>query len=180
MTMDWMGPGPLLLVFFLLLLAMLFWWRTRILQNRSGLPDGRVIYTDTGTWYANEEPLHAPDLRLTGKPDYLVEQTDGMIIPVEVKSSRAPEAPWEGHLLQLAAYCLLVEENYGIRPSYGIIQYRDTAFAIDYTADLEDDLLAVITEMHEARFEGELDRDHNDWHKCANCGVKSSCLQNLA
>ena len=179
--MTWFSPTPLLAVIFLLLLAAaVFWWRARTLQDRTGLPDGRIIYTDTGTWYANDEPLHARDLRLTGKPDYLVEQADGMIIPVEVKSSRAPESPWEGHLLQLAAYCLLVEETFGIRPSYGIIQYKDTAFAIDYTEELEDDLLDVVAEMHEARYEGELDRDHNDWRKCTNCGVKSSCLQNLA
>jgi hypothetical protein len=37
----------------------------------------------------------------------------------------------------LAAYCLLVEENFGVRSPHGILQYRDRAFAIDYTDDLK-------------------------------------------
>jgi CRISPR-associated exonuclease Cas4 len=164
----------------LLLVVIAVWLWSRGLQQKTGLPQGDVIYTDSGTWYRNQKPLFANALRLVGKPDYLVEQHDGMIIPVELKSSRAPQEPREGHLLQLAAYCLLVEENYGIRPGFGIIQYKDKAFAVDYDEDLEDELLEVLDEMRDGFLEEELDRDHNDWRKCAKCGVRSHCYQRLA
>jgi len=100
-------------------------------------------------------------------------------VPVELKSGRAPAEPWEAHIFQLAAYCLLVEENYGIRPSHGIIQYKNRAFAVDYTAELEEDFLDLLADMREDLYEVELDRDHNDWARCAKCGVRRDCTQRL-
>ncbi len=169
-----------LLIPILLLFALAIWLWANGLRRQTGLPEGKVIYTDTGTWFANNESLHAPAFRLTGKPDYLVQEADGMVVPVELKSGRAPAEPWESHVLQLAAYCLLVTEKYGRRPDYGILQYQDKAFAIDYTDDLEEDLLNLLADMHSDLFEEELDRDHNDWNKCARCGFRNQCVQRLA
>lgn len=171
---------PLAFVLLLLFLAALLWFRGRAWQEESGLPEGNVIYTDTGAWRPNNDVLHAAGLRLVGKPDYLVEQRDGVIIPVEIKSSLAPQTPWEGQVLQLAAYCLLVEENYGVRPPYGILQYKDRAFAVDFTDELEADLLDVLEEMRVARQDPDPDRDHDDRRRCAACGVRSACDRRLA
>jgi CRISPR-associated exonuclease Cas4 len=164
----------------LLVAAAVFWLWSRTAQTESGLPAGAVIYTDTGTWFRNEEPLYADDVQLVGRPDYLVEEPDGAIIPVELKSGKAPAEPYDGHILQLAAYCYLVGVNYGKRPSYGIIQYRDRAFAIDYTDELEADLLDLLADMRAALYEEDVDRDHNDWRRCARCGVRGECYQRLA
>ncbi|WP_374686604.1 PD-(D/E)XK nuclease family protein [Promineifilum sp.] len=170
-----MGGLPLALVLFLLFLAATLWAGGRAWRRESGLPEGSVIYTDTGAWRANNDVLHAAGLRLVGKPDYLVEQSDGTIIPVEVKSSAAPDSPWEGQVLQLAAYCLLVEENYGVRPPFGILQYRDGAFAIDYTEELEADLLDLLDEMRAASADPDPEPDHADPRRCAGCGVRGAC-----
>lgn len=175
-----MSGLPLAVVLLLLFLAAVLWFRGRELRQESGLPAGQVIYTDTGAWRANSEVLHAAHLRLVGKPDYLVEQNDGTIIPVEIKSSLAPDAPWEGQVLQLAAYCLLVETNYGVRPPYGILQYKDRAFAVDYTPDLEADLLDVLDEMRATREEDDPDPGHDDRRRCAACGVRQACDRRLA
>jgi CRISPR-associated exonuclease Cas4 len=164
----------------LLLAATVLWFWSRQAQTQAGLPTGSVIYTDTGTWFRNEEPLYADELRLVGRPDYLVEEPGGGIIPVELKSRKAPAEPFDGHILQLAAYCYLVTVNYGKRPSYGIIQYRDRAFAIDYTDELEADLLDLLADMRAALYEEDVDRDHNDWRRCARCGVRGECYQRLA
>jgi CRISPR-associated exonuclease Cas4 len=164
----------------LLLAATVLWFWSRQAQTQAGLPTGSVIYTDTGTWFRNEEPLYADELRLVGRPDYLVEEPGGGIIPVELKSRKAPAEPFDGHILQLAAYCYLVTVNYGKRPSYGIIQYRDRAFAIDYTDELEADLLDILADMRAALYEEDVDRDHNDWRRCARCGVRGECYQRLA
>jgi len=175
------GNGlPLIIVLLLLGTVVFLALRSRNLQERSGLPPGDVIYSDSGAWFPNADILVAPDFGLSGKPDYLVQQADGSIVPVELKSGRAPHEPWEGHVLQLAAYCLLTEEAYGKRPSFGILQYEDKAFAIDYTPDLEEDLLDLLTEMRDSQFEGEIDRDHNDWQRCARCGMNKACHQRIA
>lgn len=164
----------------LLLVGVVIWFWARGLRRKTGLPEGSIIYTDTGTWYPNSEVLYAPGFQLAGKPDYLVQELDGGIVPVELKSGRAPNEPWEGHVLQLAAYCLLVTEKYGRRPDYGILQYQDKAFAIDFTAELEDDLLNLLDEMQQDLYQEEVDRDHNDWNKCARCGVRNACYQRMA
>ena len=99
----------------LLLIAFIFFWQSGRQRREAGLPGGRVIYTDTQGWNKVEKPLFNAALGLTGKPDYLIEQ-NGQIIPVEVKSGRAPNAPYDSHIYQLASYCLLVEKTYKKRP----------------------------------------------------------------
>lgn len=168
------------LIALLLLLTLVVSWWARRLRAQAGLPPGSVIYADDGAWFANDTPLYARDLRLVGKPDYLVQQANGRIIPVELKATDAPPAPHEGHVLQLAAYCLLVERTYGTRPPYGILQYRDVAFAVDYTQEMEEDLLDLLAEMRAIMYASDADRDHNDWRRCARCGLQEACYQRLA
>jgi CRISPR-associated exonuclease Cas4 len=171
--------GPLGLGITFILLAVVAWLFASSKREKTGLPAGEVIYTDTGAWTEQEDTLYSANLQLVGRPDYLVQAKNGDLIPVEVKSSNAPRRPYQAHILQLAAYCVLVEEVYGVRPSHGILQYRDNAFAIDYTEELEDDLLDLLADMREDMFEDEINRDHNDRRRCARCGVKELCNQRL-
>ena len=167
-----------LAVAFLLLAIALFWLSSR--QRRSaGLPGGRVIYTDTRAWGAVEKPLYDRLLDLTGKPDYLVEQ-NGQVIPVEVKSERTPDAPYDSHIFQVAAYCLLVEKIFGKRPPYGIIHYPGRDFAVDYTPQLEATLLDVLADMRHDEYRANVERSHEEAHRCVRCGFRGVCDQRLA
>ena len=152
---------------------------SRRIQWSTGLPEGRVTYADTGAWRRNEKALFSASHRITGKPDYLVKDGDA-IVPVEVKSGAAPATPRDGHILQLAAYCLLVEENLGRRPAMGIIQYADRQFAVDYTVALEQRLLEVVAEMRAAAREIEgPHRSHSEERRCMRCGVCENCDERL-
>ncbi len=163
----------------LLLLAIIILWQSARRQKEAGLPAGRVIYTDTRAWGAPlEKPLYDSKLGLTGKPDYLVEQK-GHIIPVEVKSGRAPEAPYDSHIFQLAAYCLLVDKTFGRRPPYGIIHYPSRTFAVDYTTAVESALLDLLAEMRRDDPRAEVDCSHDDPARCRRCGFQSVCDQKL-
>jgi CRISPR-associated exonuclease Cas4 len=66
-----------------------------------------------------------------------------------------------------------------VRPPYGILQYRDQAFAIDFTDELEDDLLALLDEMRLAATDPDPDPDHADPRRCAACGVRAACNQRM-
>lgn len=163
----------------LLLLAVVLGLKARQWQHRAGLPPGDVIYTDSGNWYPQRRPLYSAELGLTGRPDYLVEYRDGSVIPVEVKSGTAPPQPYFNHILQLAAYCALVEATYGIRPGHGILQYRDRAFAVEYTHDLESDVLSVVADMMRDLDAAEVRRSHQNWRVCAGCSHREHCGQQL-
>jgi CRISPR-associated exonuclease Cas4 len=165
--------------FFLLALGLLLLWLAQRGRARSGLPQGRVVYTDTGGWNRLERPLFSREFLLTGKPDYLI--ADGAdVIPIEVKSSRAPAQPYPSHLLQLAAYCLLVEECYRRRPPYGIVKYADRAFEVEYTPELEDQLLATLDCMRTDLADGDAPRGHEERRRCQACGYRRWCEQGLA
>ena len=166
------------IIFLLFMLALLFLWQSDRQRKAAGLPGGRVIYTDTRGWGKLEKPLFHAALDLTGKPDYLIEK-DGRIIPVEVKSGRAPEAPYDSHIFQLASYCLLVEKTYGKRPPYGIIHYENRDFAVDYTRDLESALMELLADIKADDVKRDVPRSHEQTSRCARCGFRSVCDQSL-
>jgi CRISPR-associated exonuclease Cas4 len=168
----------LALALLLALLAGVMLFQANRRRQASGLPPGRVISTDTSAWGAVEQPLYDHRLHLTGRPDYLVE-TGGDLVPVEVKSARAPDAPYDSHIYQLAAYCLLVESHYGRRPPYGILKYANRTFAVDYTFELEESLLDLLDEMREQERKRTVARSHELAARCARCGYRSTCDQRL-
>lgn len=168
----------LFLALALLILALILLWITAQQRRAAGLPGGRVIYADTNEWSPVEEPLYHPGLGLTGRPDYLVEQGE-KVIPVEVKTSRVTHAPYDGHIFQLAAYCLLVHQAYGVRPEYGILHYPNRTFAIDYTTDLENELLGIIGEIRRKERARDVDRSHEEVARCLPCGYRDICDRSL-
>ena len=165
-------------VIFLVVIAIIFFVLASRQRKQAGIPSGRVIYSDASQWGKVEKPLYDPNLRLTGKPDYLVKQ-GSQVIPIEVKSRRAPQAPHDSHIYQLAAYCLLVEHEFRSRPAYGILHYNDKTFAIDFTSELESTTQAVIREMQARNTRKQVDRSHDDGRRCQHCGYRSICDQSL-
>ncbi len=166
----------LILLLFLVGLALL--WLARRLRTRSGLPSGRVVAADVGTWRRLDRPLFSRRYGVTGRPDYIV--ADGAdLIPVEVKSARAPARPYTSHILQLAAYCLLIAETSGRRPPYGILRYADRTLQIPYTRELEEQLLDVLEEMRRDLAAGNASRRHQDPRRCAACGYRDVCDEAL-
>jgi CRISPR-associated exonuclease Cas4 len=172
--------GGLLIVVFVLLLAvgLTLLRQADRGQQQTGMPQGRIIYADTGAWNRLERPLYSRRYRLTGKPDYLLDD-EGEMVPVEVKSGAAPSQPYASHLLQLAAYCLLVKEAFGACPSYGIIRYRDRTFAVDFTPELENWLLSNLDEMRHHAVAKDVPRSHDNPAQCVACGYRPFCDQSL-
>lgn len=177
MTMSW---G--ILFFVLVGMALAALWLARKSRAATGLPTGQLVYADTTRWRPVDRPLFSRTHRLSGRPDYLVQQGRDLI-PVEVKSGHAPpNGPYTSHILQLAAYCLLVEAAYDRRPPYGIILYAnaaDHAYQIDYTSALEENLLIILDKMRWALAKGDAPRDHSHAARCRACGYRESCDQSL-
>ncbi len=166
--------GAIVLSLAALLLALAF-----VLRRRAGLPWGRIAATDVGVGRPLERPLVAARYRLTGKPDYLIE-CGGVLIPVEVKPGRQALQPYDADLMQLAAYCLLVEETTGRAPPYAVLRYANATFRLDYRPDVRRRLLALLADMHALLDADDVARSHDDPRRCAACGFRGVCDDALA
>lgn len=170
-----MNIFPILILLILAGVLLLVASRTRA---SLGVPKGRVIYADMDDQLRVDQPLFDSDLNLVGRPDYLV-RSGNELIPVEVKSGRAPAQPYESHVYQLAAYCVLVARQYGRRPTHGLIRYSEKSFRVEFTAQLERELLALLQEMRANMDSPNLQRSHNQPSRCRACGYLELCDQSL-
>jgi len=175
-----METNPLLFSFvgILIFLALILFGISRLLEKRTGIPDGRIIYSDPGVWKKTRKPLYDAGIGLTGRPDYLIKKGD-QIIPVEVKSSYAPRSPYDSHILQLAAYCVLVESTYRQRPPHGLLRYKNRTFKIKFTSNLEERVLEKIDVIRKQKNKEDAPRSHNQLNRCARCGYRNICDQRL-
>jgi len=73
-----------------------------------------------------------------------------------------------------------VEDQLGQRPPYGIIRYSDRTFQVDFTAALEQELLALLGEMRKEKLSIAPHRSHDEPRRCAGCGFREECEENLS
>lgn len=186
--MDYTALPLIVILAFILLLAGLWLLRKgRSAQQASGLPAGEVIYSDTSRWEPVEKSLLSHEYGLVGKPDYLLTVPNKSkslwqwrlpkqeIVPVEVKSSKAPATPHLSHILQLGTYCLLVESHFGTRPSHGLLHYADATLRIPFTQELADAVLAAAADIRRAQSARRVPRSHSEPARCRACGYRAAC-----
>ena len=113
--------------------------------------------------------------RLVGKPDETFAYGDTEI-PIEYKGSYVKDKAYPSHIVQLAAYCLLIEDHFGKRPPYGKIVYNNgKEFEIKYTKELRASLLTTMKNMRMENPEKELPPICEDTRKCKHCGYAYFC-----
>jgi CRISPR-associated exonuclease Cas4 len=151
-------------------------WAARV-RKATGLPGGRIISRDTGP-EERGSPLFSARYGLTGTPDYVIRTSRGLV-PVEVKPARYESEPHDSHLLQVLAYCLLLEETEGKRPPYGLLRYSSDTFKVDYNAQTRAYLLSVMDEVRGAAQATEVHRNHDQPQRCRACGYRPVCEESL-
>lgn len=138
---------------------------------------GDLVYVDSTT----EKPKLFVSKKhgLSGRPDAVIMDGEHHI-PVEIKTGRVPRGPLFSHILQVVAYCVLLEEEYGKAPPYGIIRYETTNYEIEYNEDQKRLLLGKLAEIRGAIAKGEAHRNHSRPGKCVHCSRRSVCPERLA
>lgn len=137
--------------------------------------EGKIEYIDMGDAKVYKSERYG----LTGRPDYVI-KLDDKLIPVEEKKGRTPKGPLFSHILQVAAYCLLIEEATGKAPPYGLLKYPEQEHEIEYDEDLKKMLLEKLKEMRRIMITEEAHRNHNRPGKCLHCSRNSVCPEKLA
>ena len=144
-------------------------WAVRALsQRRRDTTLGRLVAIDAG----RPATLRSERFRLVGRPDALRGLDDGRWVPIEVKSrTTPPSGPSPSHVVQVRAYCLLVEETTGAAPPYGVLRYSDGEFRVRWDARAREELLALLSELRRP-YDG---RATPSRAKCARCPWFSAC-----
>jgi len=169
-----LSVGWLMGSLYLFLFDVYFRGRSEQIIRRAKIVPGDIKSADSG----KAPLLRAKHVPLQGRPDYVVEK-EGAFIPVEVKSGKTPRRPYDSHVMQLAAYCFLVQEHYGARPPYGVLAYPDQQFEIRYTSKLEDDMLRYMLRIELAQRTGNVHRDHENPRRCSGCSRREGCPERL-
>jgi CRISPR-associated exonuclease Cas4 len=160
------------LVLALAVVALLVGAMSVMLLRRSGLR-GRVVASDSVVSRPSKV-LRSARHGIVGKPDYVVEEK-GRIAPVELKPSRESDAPWLRDVVQLAAYCLLLEETEPRFAGYGYLRYAHRTFRIDFTDRVRAELLRTIADMRADLTADDVPPNHQDPRRCARCMLIRAC-----
>jgi CRISPR-associated exonuclease Cas4 len=142
------------------------------LQWRAGVP-GRIVESD-GPVARPARVLRSAKYGIAGKPDYLILE-HGKVAPVEVKPTRQSDRPWLRDVVQLAAYCLLVDETHLHFAGYGYLRYANRTFKIDFTETMRAELLRTAERLRADLSADDVDPDHDDPRRCARCPVRVPC-----
>ena len=133
----------------------------------------KTIYSDHRE--KPEKALFSSNYGLIGKPDFILHTKEGLL-PLEIKHTNRPDQPYFSHVMQLTSYCLLIEEEKGVKPKYGFIQYKGgRAFSIPYTQKMKSFLLKTMQEMRDYIELGESPKPFKNY-KCEKCNYKDNCF----
>lgn len=145
-------------------------------SRKYSVPAGTEIYQDM---HSSGKVLRSHRFGITGKPDKVIRKRNKIIV-YEYKSSSA-ERPRRGHLLQMGAYFLILEEMFPqYMVDYGILKYRDHTYRIENTQKLRDDVVNAAHLMRNiASVDGYPARNHSNPGRCFKCPFKSGCSQSL-
>lgn len=137
------------------------------------MPAGNQVYGDL---MAEGRILRSRNFGLSGKPDKVMKNGNN-VIPYEYKSTDASK-PREGHMLQMAAYFVILEENYpDSKVEYGVLKYKNCAFRIENDPRLRGELFKIMDRMRNNT--GEPERNHESPGRCFRCSFGEICSQRL-
>jgi CRISPR-associated exonuclease Cas4 len=162
----------MILVLVLVAAALVLGIVSLLMLRRSGLR-GRVVASDSIVSRPSRV-LRSARYGIAGKPDYLVEE-HGRIAPVELKPSRESNSPWLRDVVQLAAYCLLLEETEPRFAGYGYLRYANRTFRIDFTHRVRGELLRTIANTRADLTATDVPPNHHDPRRCARCMLVRVC-----
>lgn len=147
-----------------------------IKKPKYGILGANIIYSDE----EGGKLLVSDKYDLQGKPDYIFQTIlVGSYIPVELKSASMKEDqdyPYEGDLMQLAAYFLIVEDLYGKRPKQGRLIYKNKMFVIKNTRSLRKEVNKYLKDMRRMLDTGKGEAKPS-FPKCRNCVCRGTVCE---
>lgn len=129
---------------------------------------GKELWRSLKPKYLTEYEILSENLALKGRVDRIRFEDD--ILPYELKTR---EEIYESDKIQLAAYSLLLEQEFGKKIEKGIIESANAEEEILITEQMKARVLEIaeiIRNMKDAEFP-------SSFNKCRNCRLKEQCFE---
>ncbi|MGQ9469554.1 MAG: CRISPR-associated protein Cas4 [Nitrososphaerales archaeon] len=120
--------------------------------------------------------IRSEKLKLHGSLDMLIKNNDEFI-PVEFKNTKAPKKPQKGHIYQVVAYSLLIEENFHTIVKRVAIYYskEDKILIIPLTEEMRNHVLWTLERILKIIRTEKLPETLPPESKCKSCGYLWVC-----
>ena len=106
----------------------------------------------------------------------LVQLPDGRPVPIELKLNvQDASAPYSNHEVQVAAYCLILEDYFEQAPTHGILRYADREFTVEYTPALRKKVIRLLAEMARCSEKEPPPLTKQRATKCRSCVFQPMC-----
>jgi CRISPR-associated exonuclease Cas4 len=146
-----------------------------LVRRRRGRRQGTLQWTENDD---RRRIFRSVRFRLYGRPDEIRQLPDGRWIPIELKRRARPAfgVP-TSHRFQLWAYCLLLEETYGVPPPFGVVRYGD---GTEMTLPWDREALAELTALRSAVDRPYDGRANPSPARCRRCPWRFGCDRSAA
>ena len=125
----------------------------------------------------SEKSIESEKLQLKGIIDR-IEIHKNIYVPVELKTGKMPkEGVWPGHRIQIAAYAMLIEENFNTNVKEGFIRYLDTneTRQIAINPFMKEEIIELTKEIQNLLKNQEIPNYCENRNKCVKCSLRSTC-----
>lgn len=124
-----------------------------------------------------ETTLESKEIGLRGKIDKIEFHKDS-IIPIEIKTGAPGRgSPWQDHITQLTAYCILLEKEHSRSVNKGAIIYYNprVVYEVSINPFMVDEVHSLIREVNSTLSNQVLPDILKNQNKCNICGLKDIC-----
>ncbi|MFH1500523.1 MAG: CRISPR-associated protein Cas4 [archaeon] len=130
---------------------------------------GKELWRGITPKYLSEYKIQSENLGLRGRIDRI--KFEGEVVPFEVKTRAGV---YESDKLQLAAYALLLEEEFNKKVSTGVIEHTEGKEEIFIEQALKDKVLEIADVIRKMKDSPEMPSNFN---KCEKCFYKQKCFE---
>jgi len=132
---------------------------------------GKQLWRNLKPKYLTEFEIISDELGLKGRVDRIMFAEK--ILPYEIKTRKEI---FEADKIQLAAYSLLLEKEFGKKIGKGVIETKKGQEEIQLTKELKDKVLDIAEKIRNMDSNSET-KFLNNFSKCKNCRLKKECFE---
>jgi len=138
---------------------------------------GESLWNKLSPKIKSEYKITSESLGISGKIDR-IEIHEGFLIPVEMKTGTPPEeGAWESHKVQLAAYALLLEDNFKTNIPEGVVYYVDCGKRVQVFINpfLKEQVKELACSVNALLVSKDIPPLVDNKNKCSACNLREKC-----